>query len=195
MILQLLYLRKKSFYNWQIWANYNFTYVILAPIVILQLLHLRQLCLTIVKIAPNLILQLSDLGQLYFYNCHMCASYDCTIVRIEPTIILQQSYVRQLKFYNCNFGPIMILKLLYLRQKNFYNWAIWATYNFTYVIIAPIVILQLLHLRQLCLTIVILEQIFILQLSDLGQLYFYNCHICASYDCTIVRVVPNFILQ
>ena len=173
IILQLSDLRQLWVYNCYIWsimilqlsdlpnytilhnchtcANYNFTIVILAPIVILQLSYLRQLWFynchtcaimilqlsdlhqlyfTIVRLAPIIILQLSDFGQLFLYSCHSCANYDFTM-----------AYCCQIWAYN--------LQLSDLRQLWVYNCFIWSNYDFTIVRLGPIIILQLSHLCQL----------------------------------------------
>ena len=126
MILQLSYLRQLWFYNCYTCANYDFAIVRLAPIMILQLVHMRQLYFTIVIVAPIKILQLLHLRQLYFNHFHTCASYGFTF-----------------------FRQIMILKISGLRQLYFYNCHTCANYDFKNVILAPIIIFQQSNLRQL----------------------------------------------
>ena len=160
-------MRQLWFYNCFTCANYNFTIVILASIMILQLSLLRQ---------------------FWFHNCYTCANYDFTFVRFGPIIILQSSYLRQLWFYICRNCACYYFTIVKLAPINYDFCA-----NFT-ITLAPIIQYDCHTCANYDFTICLCTNL-ISQLLYLRQLWFYICHTCANYDFTIVILASIMILQ
>ena len=157
-----------------------------------------------------MILQLTNLRQLCFYNCHICANYVFTIIILAPIMILQFLQLHQLYFYNChtcahnNFTIINyisyvftivtpIIQLSYTCANYIFTIFITcASYVFTIVKLHAPTILQFIYSQIMFL----LAPIMILQLSNLRQLYFYNCY--NYYTCAQLchfTIAPIIILQ